>query len=216
MSLIDFTANLFRDPESARAFADDPGQALQQAGLPDATPAAVHSLLPTVAASMPLDHPLQSIIGAEDPQAALQNVMSGDFGQPPQADPAPMDNPSTDSVLWGDYDQSSHVDYNPVDTHGSTGSVVSDDYDQSSHVEYNAVDTHGGTGGVLPDDSSHVNYDAVDTHGATDSVLWGDYDQSTHGTFAAGEPVGHLPDTGADDAASAPSSDGLPGGDVFF
>jgi hypothetical protein len=60
MSLIDFTASLFRDSRLADAFNDKPVQALRDAGLPDVTPADVHAMLPTVAESMPPDHPLQS------------------------------------------------------------------------------------------------------------------------------------------------------------
>jgi hypothetical protein len=67
MSLIDFTANLFRDQERARAFADNPVQALRDAGLPDVTPADVAALLPTVAESMPPDHPLQSLVRPAQP-----------------------------------------------------------------------------------------------------------------------------------------------------
>jgi hypothetical protein len=67
MSLIDFTANLFRDQERARVFADNPVQALRDAGLPDVTPADVHALLPTVAESMPPDHPLQSLVREPQP-----------------------------------------------------------------------------------------------------------------------------------------------------
>ena len=60
MSLIDFTASLFRDQQLADAFSDNPMQTLRDAGLPDVTPADVQAMLPTVAESMPPDHPLQS------------------------------------------------------------------------------------------------------------------------------------------------------------
>lgn len=49
MSILDFTTGLFRDPASLRSFVDDPDQALEDAGLPDATPEQVHDLLPLVA-----------------------------------------------------------------------------------------------------------------------------------------------------------------------
>jgi hypothetical protein len=62
MSLIDFTASLFRDQRLADAFSDNPVQALLDAGLPDVTPADVQALLPTVAESMPPDHPLQALV----------------------------------------------------------------------------------------------------------------------------------------------------------
>ncbi len=62
MSLIDFTASLFRDQRLADAFNDNPVRALLDAGLPDVTPADVQALLPTVAESMPPDHPLQSLV----------------------------------------------------------------------------------------------------------------------------------------------------------
>jgi hypothetical protein len=62
MSFIDFTASLFRDQRLADAFSDNPVQALLDAGLPDVTPADVQALLPTVAESMPPDHPLQSLV----------------------------------------------------------------------------------------------------------------------------------------------------------
>ena len=52
MSILDFTTGLFRDPASLRSFVDDPDQALEDAGLPDATPEQVHDLLPLVAESM--------------------------------------------------------------------------------------------------------------------------------------------------------------------
>jgi len=42
-----------RDPASLRSFVDDPEQALEEAGLPDATPGRVHDPLPAVAESMP-------------------------------------------------------------------------------------------------------------------------------------------------------------------
>lgn len=62
MSLVDFTASLFRDQQLAAAFNDNPVRALRDAGLPDVTPADVQALLPTVAESMPPDHPLQSLV----------------------------------------------------------------------------------------------------------------------------------------------------------
>ncbi len=71
MSILDFTTGLFRDPANLRAFVDDPDQALQDAGLPDATPEQIHDLLPVVAESMPPDHPLQTVVHSADPAAAL-------------------------------------------------------------------------------------------------------------------------------------------------
>jgi hypothetical protein len=49
MSILDFTTGLFRDPATLRAFIDDPDQALDDAGLPGATPEQVRDLLPLVA-----------------------------------------------------------------------------------------------------------------------------------------------------------------------
>jgi hypothetical protein len=43
-------------------------------GLPDATPEQVHDLLPMVAESMPPDHPLQTVVHAADPLAALAEL----------------------------------------------------------------------------------------------------------------------------------------------
>jgi hypothetical protein len=74
MSILDFTTDLFRDPVNLRAFVDDPDQALQDAGLPDATPEQVHDLLPVVAESMPLEHPLQAVVHSADPAAALAEL----------------------------------------------------------------------------------------------------------------------------------------------
>ena len=74
MSIVDFTTGLFRDPANLRAFVDDPDQALQDAGLPDATPEQVHDLLPVVAESMPPDHPLQAVVHSADPAAALAEL----------------------------------------------------------------------------------------------------------------------------------------------
>jgi hypothetical protein len=37
MSILDFTSGLFRDPVNLRSFVDDPDQALDEAGLADAT-----------------------------------------------------------------------------------------------------------------------------------------------------------------------------------
>jgi hypothetical protein len=71
MSILDFTTGLFREPASLQSFVDDPVQALRDAGLPDATPEQVHDLLPVVAESMPPDHPLQTVVHAPDPMAAL-------------------------------------------------------------------------------------------------------------------------------------------------
>lgn len=71
MSILDFTTGLFREPASLQSFVDDPEQALRDAGLSDATPEQVHDLLPIVAESMPADHPLQSVVHAPDPVAAL-------------------------------------------------------------------------------------------------------------------------------------------------
>lgn len=62
MSLIDFTASLFRDQQLADAFNSNPVQTLRDAGLPDVTPADVQAMLPTVAESMPPDHPLQALV----------------------------------------------------------------------------------------------------------------------------------------------------------
>lgn len=74
MSILDFTTGLFRDPATLRSFVDDPDQALQDAGLPDATPEQVHDLLPLVAESMPADHPLQTVVHSADPAAALAEL----------------------------------------------------------------------------------------------------------------------------------------------
>lgn len=71
MSILDFTVGLFRDPAVLRSFIDDPDRALADAGLPDATPAQVHDLLPVVAESMAPDHPLQSVVHSADPVGAL-------------------------------------------------------------------------------------------------------------------------------------------------
>jgi hypothetical protein len=71
MSILDFTTGLFREPASLQSFVDDPQQALRDAGLPDVTPEQVHELLPVVAESMPADHPLQTVVHAPDPMAAL-------------------------------------------------------------------------------------------------------------------------------------------------
>lgn len=74
MSILDFTTDLFRDPANLRSFVDDPNKALQDAGLPGATPEQVHDLLPVIAESMPPDHPLQDIVHALDPVAALRQL----------------------------------------------------------------------------------------------------------------------------------------------
>jgi hypothetical protein len=74
MSILDFTTGLFRDPANLRSFIDDPDKALDEAGLPDATPEQVHDLLPMVAESMPPDHPLQTVVHAADPLAALAEL----------------------------------------------------------------------------------------------------------------------------------------------
>lgn len=74
MSILDFTTDLFRDPVNLRSFVDDPDQALQDAGLPDATPEQVHDLLPVVAESMSPDHPLQTVVHSADPVAALAEL----------------------------------------------------------------------------------------------------------------------------------------------
>jgi hypothetical protein len=71
MSILDFTTGLFREPASLQSFVDEPQQALRDAGLPDVTPEQVHELLPVVAESMPADHPLQTVVHAPDPMAAL-------------------------------------------------------------------------------------------------------------------------------------------------
>jgi hypothetical protein len=74
MSILDFTTDLFRDPASLRAFIEDADRSLRDAGLPDATPEQVYDLLPLVAESMPHEHPLQTVVRAADPQAALQEL----------------------------------------------------------------------------------------------------------------------------------------------
>jgi hypothetical protein len=74
MSILDFTTGLFREPANLRSFVDDPDQALKDAGLPDATPQQVHDLLPMVAESMPLDHPLQTVVHSADPVRALAEL----------------------------------------------------------------------------------------------------------------------------------------------
>jgi hypothetical protein len=74
MSIVDFTANLFHDPADLRSFVDDPDQALSDAGLADVTAEQVLDLLPTVAESMPPDHPLQAVVHSADPAAALAEL----------------------------------------------------------------------------------------------------------------------------------------------
>ena len=74
MSILDFTTDLFRDPASLRAFIEDADQSLRDAGLPEATPEQVYELLPVVAESMPPEHPLQAVVHAADPRAALQEL----------------------------------------------------------------------------------------------------------------------------------------------
>jgi len=46
MSILDFTIGLFRDPANLRSFVNDPDQALDEAGLADATPQHVHDHAP--------------------------------------------------------------------------------------------------------------------------------------------------------------------------
>jgi hypothetical protein len=65
---------LFRDPVNLRSFIDDPDQALEDAGLSDATPEQVYDLLSVVAESMPTDHPLQTVVHSADPAAALAEL----------------------------------------------------------------------------------------------------------------------------------------------
>jgi hypothetical protein len=72
MSILDFTTDLFREPANLRSFVDDPDQALNDAGLPGATPDQVYDVLQVVAESMPPDHPLQTVVHSADPVAALQ------------------------------------------------------------------------------------------------------------------------------------------------
>jgi hypothetical protein len=74
MSILDFTTGLFREPANLRSFVEDPEQALRDAGLPDATPEQIHDLLPTVAESMPPDHPLQTVVHSADPMRALAEL----------------------------------------------------------------------------------------------------------------------------------------------
>jgi hypothetical protein len=74
MSILDFTSGLFRDPANLRSFVDNSDQALDEAGLSDATPQQVHDLLPVVAESMPPDHPLQTVVHAADPVRALAEL----------------------------------------------------------------------------------------------------------------------------------------------
>jgi hypothetical protein len=74
VSILDFTTDLFRDPESLRAFIDDADRSLRDAGLPDATPEQVYDLLPMIAESMPPEHPLQTVAQSPDPQAALREL----------------------------------------------------------------------------------------------------------------------------------------------
>ena len=74
MSILDFTTGLFREPANLRSFVDNPDQALKDAGLPDATPDQIHDLLPMVAESMPLDHPLQTVVHSADPVRALAEL----------------------------------------------------------------------------------------------------------------------------------------------
>ena len=93
MSILDFTTGLFREPANLRSFVDDPDQALEDAGLPDATPDQVHDLLPVVAESMPPDHPLQRDLVEEGEKGF------GDLFAPQieEGDPEPADDypPST-------------------------------------------------------------------------------------------------------------------------
>jgi hypothetical protein len=74
MSILDFTSGLFREPANLRSFVDDPDKALDDAGLPDATPGQVHDLLAVVAESMPPDHPLQTVAHSADPARALAEL----------------------------------------------------------------------------------------------------------------------------------------------
>jgi hypothetical protein len=80
MSVLDFATDLFHDPENLRAFIEDADQSLRDAGLPEATPEQVYELLPTIAESMPPDHPLQAVVQAPDPQAALRELDVDHFG----------------------------------------------------------------------------------------------------------------------------------------
>ena len=79
MSILDYTTGLFREPASLGAFVDDPRQALRDAGFPEATPEQVLQLLPVIAESMPLDHPLQAVAHADDPAAALRAIDVADL-----------------------------------------------------------------------------------------------------------------------------------------
>ncbi len=105
MSILDFTTGLFREPASLQSFVDDPEQALRDAGLPDATPEQVHDLIPVVAESMPADHPLQAVLHAPDPVAALLDLDIAqltaalrDHGRADVPDKS-MGEPDTDQVI---------------------------------------------------------------------------------------------------------------------
>jgi hypothetical protein len=91
MSILDFTTGLFREPANLRSFVDDPDQALEDAGLPDATPEQVHDLLPVVAESMPPDHPLQAVVHSADPMRALAELHIDELVAIEEGEPTPAD-----------------------------------------------------------------------------------------------------------------------------
>src|SRR5688500_3684559 len=72
-SLLDFILNLFRDPEAAAAYAEDPAAALADAGLADVDPGDVDALMPMVAA----DHASAGLA-----EAALADAAPADADAP--------------------------------------------------------------------------------------------------------------------------------------
>ncbi|MBV8929070.1 MAG: IniB N-terminal domain-containing protein, partial [Mycobacteriaceae bacterium] len=71
-SLIDWILDLFREPDRAQAFVNDPAQAMADAGFSDVSSAQLASVATTAVPSLAL--------GDGDPVAGLQQAVSAHYG----------------------------------------------------------------------------------------------------------------------------------------
>jgi len=159
-SILDFILDLFRDPEAAKAYEEDPVAALSDAGLGDVDPADVDALLPMVAA----DH-----------SPAYGGDSCGDDDKGHGHHPKPVDHHDDDDEDH-DHGGKPHNDWNG---HGHEAAVIHNVKYVENHYSYSSTDVD------VEIDASHGIWAGGDVY-----AIWGEDNViATGGSVAAGDDV---------------------------
>jgi hypothetical protein len=180
-SLLDFILDLFRDPDAAAAYEQDPAAALSDAGLGDVDPADVAALMPMVAADHapayggdhcgPDDKGDDKGAGHHHPKPVQDADCDDDKGAGHHPKPVEHDHDKDD-----DHGGKPHTDWNG---HGHEAAVIHN----VSYVENSYSYSH--TDVDVDIDASHSIWAGGDVY-----AIWGDENViATGGSVAAGDDV---------------------------